>query len=57
MWADLLPRVFFKDCNEQEERRFVYVALTRASDFLAITYSRPSRFIDEIRQSGAAVLR
>ena len=56
MWADLLPRLFFVDHNEAEERRLMYVALTRAVDFLAITYSRPSDFINEIRQSGAVLL-
>ena len=56
MWADLLPRSFFEDHDKEEERRLMYVALTCASDFLAITYSEPSDFIDEIRRSGAVVL-
>jgi hypothetical protein len=56
MWADLLPRLFFEDHDEAEERRLMYVALTRAVDFLAITYSRPSNFIKEIHQSGAVLL-
>jgi hypothetical protein len=56
MWADLLPRLFFEDHDEAEERRLMYVALTRAVDFLAITYSRPSDFINEIRQSGSVLL-
>jgi superfamily I DNA/RNA helicase len=57
MWADLLPRLFFDDHDEDEERRVMYVALTRSSDFLAITYSRPSDFITEIRRSGTVLLR
>ena len=43
--------------DEEEERRFMYVALTRAIDFLAITCSQQSKFIDEIRQAGAVLLR
>jgi len=56
MWADLLPMSWLNDYDEAENRRLMYVALTRAVDFLAITYSEPSTFIEEIRQSGAVLL-
>jgi hypothetical protein len=39
IWADMLPRTFHGH-TESEERRVMYVAMTRARDFLAITYSR-----------------
>jgi hypothetical protein len=57
MWADQLPMSWLPDYNEAENRRLMYVALTRAQDFLAITCSRSSTFIEEIRQSGCAIVR
>jgi len=33
----------------------MYVALTRPEDYLFITHSEPSPFIDRIRQSGKMV--
>jgi superfamily I DNA/RNA helicase len=57
LWADLLPRDYREDYDEESDRRLMYVALTRSTDFLAITHSRPSAFIEVIRQSGAADLR
>jgi superfamily I DNA/RNA helicase len=39
----------FADTTEEDERRLFYVALTRAEDFLAVSYSGPSKFIDEIK--------
>jgi hypothetical protein len=57
MWADQLPMSWLLDYNEAENRSLMYVALTRAQDFLAITYSEPSPFIEEIRQSGCVIVR
>jgi len=36
------------DSNDEDERRLFYVALTRAEDFLAISRSGKSAFIDQI---------
>ena len=47
MWADLLPSKL-EDRDEQSERKLMYVALTRAEDRLAVTYSEPSAYVDEI---------
>jgi superfamily I DNA/RNA helicase len=40
--------------TEDEERRLFYVALTRAEDYLAITWSRDASFIADIKASGKA---
>jgi hypothetical protein len=39
----------FADTSEADERRLYYVALTRAEDFLAVSHSGDSKFIDEIK--------
>lgn len=39
----------FADTTEDAERRLFYVAMTRAEDYLAVSYSGPSKFIDEIK--------
>lgn len=43
MWADLLPREF-KDSDESEDIRLLYVALTRAETVLQITATGHSKF-------------
>ena len=50
MWADLLP-ASFEDSDLEAERRLMFVALTRPTHLLALTYSHGSAFIDEIRDS------
>ena len=50
LWADQLPAPFGSH-NEVSDRRLLYVALTRAIDYLAISASSASRFVDEISQS------
>jgi hypothetical protein len=40
--------------TEDEERRLFYVALTRAEDYLALTWSRDAGFITDIKASGKA---
>lgn len=55
MWADHLPRNF-KDTNEAEERCLMYVGITRPEDYLVISASGYSPFIQEIKESGKADL-
>ena len=54
MWSDLLPKQF-GETTEEDERKLMYVALTRPEDFLVLTTSRPSSFIKEMSDSGKAV--
>src|SRR5262249_55772601 len=54
LWADRLPRSF-TDTDPAEDPKLMYVALTRPEDYLFITHSEPSSFIDRIRQSGKVV--
>jgi hypothetical protein len=55
LWGDDLPSPF-EDADEQVERQLFYVALTRPEDYLVISYSGSSSFIQEIEQSGKADL-
>jgi superfamily I DNA/RNA helicase len=54
LWADRLPRSF-PDTDPSEEPKLMYVALTRAEDYLFITHSEMSSFITLIRKSGKVV--
>ena len=48
LWADYLP-IPFGDTDEETGRRLIYVALTRAEDYLAISASSASsKFLSEI---------
>ncbi len=59
-WVFPLPKAKFDDAELEEERRWMYVAITRAKDHLFISYAHsrqqrwqikynpPSRFIEEI---------
>ena len=38
--------------TEPEERRLFYVALTRAEDYLVVTWSKKSLFVSEMTQAG-----
>jgi hypothetical protein len=51
LWADQLPRGNTTP-ELAAEAKLMYVALTRPEDYLFITYSRTSGFIDWIRESG-----
>jgi len=53
IWADDLPLIA-DTTDEDTERRLMYVALTRAEDYLALTSARPSSFTDLIQTSGLA---
>jgi hypothetical protein len=55
LWADRLPRSF-PDIDPDEDPKLMYVALTRAEDYLFISHSEPSDFIDRIHQSGKVVV-
>ena len=50
MWADLLPSTL-EDRDEESERKLMYVAMTRAEDCLAVTYSELSAYVDEIAKN------
>ncbi len=53
MWADLFePRT---PADSDHEQRLLYVALTRASDVLVVTYSKENAFIEKMVKSGDAV--
>jgi superfamily I DNA/RNA helicase len=53
LWAAFLPCTFTPDLDEQRDRILMYVAMTRAKDYLAMTFSKGSRFITKIHHSGA----
>ena len=54
MWTDLfVPAAMDIDL----EQRFLYVALTRASDVLIITFSEPNEFIGRMMLSGEVVVK
>jgi hypothetical protein len=46
MWADLLP--FAQDRDVEQNRKLFYVALTRATQLLAVVHSGHSSFVDDI---------
>jgi len=50
MWADLLPSDL-PDSDKDKDRRKLYVGLTRAQDYLAVTYSGESEFTDQLESS------
>lgn len=50
LWADHLP-IPFGDSDEESGRRLLYVALTRAEDYLVISSSSQSKFLGEIEQT------
>lgn len=54
LWSDLLP-TNFANTDEETEKRLLYVGLTRAEDFLAISSSRDSVFVSQIADSNKAV--
>jgi len=53
MWTDLFSPNSSADSEMQQ--RLLYVAMTRASDVLVITYSSPNEFIERMVASGDAV--
>lgn len=55
LWADDLPAAY-GDTTPEAERRLLYVAFTRAEDWLALTSSNPSGFVEEVQRSGRAAL-
>ena len=55
MWTDLFEPQNPADLDIQQ--RFLYVALTRASDVLIVTYSGTNEFIERMEKSGDAVAK
>jgi superfamily I DNA/RNA helicase len=51
LWADLLP-AGFAGRTEDDDAKLMYVALTRAEDYLVVTFSSPSPFVTEMGRSG-----
>jgi hypothetical protein len=47
LWAGRMPRTF-GDVTEEEETKLMYVALTRAEDYLFISYSHRGAFISRL---------
>jgi superfamily I DNA/RNA helicase len=52
MWADLFEPHARADLDLQQ--RYLYVAMTRASDVLIVTYSKENEFIERMIASGDA---
>lgn len=52
MWADLFEPQAPSDMDLQQ--RYLYVAMTRASDVLIVTYSKENEFIERMVKSGDA---
>jgi hypothetical protein len=55
LWADLFP-AGFADTDPAAEARLMYVALTRAEDYLYVLHSGDSPFVRTIRESWKARL-
>lgn len=55
MWADMFEPHTPDD--HEREQHLLYVALTRASDFLIMTYSKENQFIERMIQSGVAEVK
>jgi len=54
MWADLFEPHTRADLDMQQ--RYLYVAMTRASDVLIVTYSKGNEFIERMVKSGDAMV-
>jgi superfamily I DNA/RNA helicase len=55
LWTDLLPNTAWTE-SEDEQRMLFYVALTRAEDYLIVSYSGESPFLAILMNSGNAQL-
>jgi AAA domain/UvrD-like helicase C-terminal domain/Nuclease-related domain len=55
LWTDLLPNGTW-DETEDEQRMLLYVALSRAEDYLIVSYSGQSPFVTTLIDSGHAQL-
>ena len=53
LWTDLLPNNQW-DESEDEQRMLLYVALTRAEDYLFVSYSGESPFVSTLINTGHA---
>jgi hypothetical protein len=55
LWADQLPNPGWQYLTPDEQRMLFYVALTRAEDFLAVTCSGRSAFLDLLSKKTEAI--
>ncbi len=56
LWTDKLPRLRLSREEQAADRRLLYVAMTRAESFLALTASKKSAHVEEIARSRAVEL-
>jgi hypothetical protein len=54
IWGDQLP-MKGENVDESQEKRLMYVGLTRAEDFLAVTYTEGSRFTEMLESASREV--
>ena len=55
IWADQLPRDW-GDIDESKDQRLLYVGLTRPEEYLVVTSSGSSKFVDMISNSESVIL-
>lgn len=55
LWTGLLP-TNFQNSDEEQDRRLLYVALTRAEDFLLISNHKNSKFVNQILESNKVMI-
>jgi superfamily I DNA/RNA helicase len=55
LWAGQMPSTRPND-DPQTERRLMFVGLTRAEDYLTVSYASPTPFVDELAATGVADL-
>jgi len=56
IFSDLLPMNNFDQTILEKDQKLMYVALTRPEDFLVITYSKITQFVETMRDSKAVIL-
>ena len=56
IFSDLLPMNNFDQTILEKEQKLMYVALTRPEDFLVVTYSNITQFVETLRDSKAVIL-
>lgn len=56
IFSDLIPMNNLGQTQVENDKKLMYVALTRPEDFLLISYSQISQFITTMKDSGSAIL-